>query len=131
MSNMQTKLMSENDNDIFIDGTFLVSPECSYQLIITRISLDKYKYYFTTSFSLATDKKEKTYIDILEKIRDNIQEYRFNENSTEPYKPKTFHCDFEMSIINAINSVFPDSNIKLCNFHYNQNIEKNRKKFIN
>lgn len=35
-----------------------------------------------------------------------------------------------MAIIKAINSVFPESKIKLCNFHYNQNIEKNRKKFM-
>ena len=64
LSKMQTKLMSENDNYIFIDGTFLVSPKCSYQLIVTRISLDKFKYYFSTSYSLTNDKKEKTYIDI-------------------------------------------------------------------
>lgn len=84
MSNMQTKLMSENYNDIFIDGNFLVSSKCSYQLIVTRISLDKFKYYFTTSYSSASDKKENTYIDILEKIRDNIKEYRFNQNIKEP-----------------------------------------------
>ena len=35
-----------------------------------------------------------------------------------------------MAIIKAIKSVFPESKIKLCNFHFNQNIEKNRKKFI-
>ena len=84
------KLISEA-NQIFIDGTFLVSPKCSYQLIVTRISLDKFKYYFSTSYSLANDKKGKTYIDILEKIRDNIQEYRFKEDINKPYKPKTFH----------------------------------------
>ena len=64
--------------------------------------------------------------------RFKIYDYRirFNEDINEPYKPKTFHCDFEMVIIKAINSVFPESKIKLCNFHFNQNIEKNRKKFI-
>ena len=43
-------------------------------------------------------------------------------------EPKTIHCDFEQAIIGAIKQVYPNSEIKLCLWHFYRNIEINRNK---
>ena len=57
--------MYENPSDVFIDGTFYASPKGVYQIIITRITLEEHKRYFTTSYILSIDKKEQKYKEIL------------------------------------------------------------------
>ncbi len=61
--------MYENHSDAFIDRTFYASPKGFYQIIITRISLEEHKRFFTTSYILSMDKKELTYKEILNKFK--------------------------------------------------------------
>ena len=72
--------MYENPSDVFIDGTFYASPKGVYQIIITRITLEDHKRYFTTSYILSMDKKEKTYKEILNKLNLNIKHYQLTKN---------------------------------------------------
>ena len=75
-SELQTKLMFENYSDIFIDGTFFSASKGVYQIIITRVELESYHKYFTTSFTLSSNKKEDTYKEIFNIINNNIKKYQ-------------------------------------------------------
>ena len=130
-SDIQAKLMYENPSDVLIDGTFYASPKGVYQIIITRITLEEHKRYFTTSYILSMDKKEKTYKEILNKLNLNIKHYQLTKNKKYVYKPQFIHCDMESGLINALKDTWPYAEIKICYFHWHQAMEKQRKKFIN
>ena len=70
--------MYKNSSDIFVDGTFFSETKDIYQIIITRIALEEYHKYFTTSYSLITNKKENTYKEIFNKINLNIKHFHLN-----------------------------------------------------
>ena len=61
--------------------------------------------------ALAPNKLEGTYREVLEKLRDVVAE---NGHCLDPVFA---HCDCEMGIINAITSVFPHCQKRLCLFH--------------
>ena len=52
--------------------TFYSAPKEVYQIIKTRIGLEKHKKFYTTSFTLSMDKKEEIYKEIFNKIYLNI-----------------------------------------------------------
>ena len=128
-SELQSKLMFENYSDILIDGTFFSVPKCVYQIIITRFALEYHHKYFTTSFTLSSNKKEDTYKEIFKIINNNIKEYQLKNKLKINFRPKNIHCDMEIVLINAIQFIWPYSNVKICYFHWNQAMEKNRKKY--
>ena len=123
----QAKLMYENSSNIFVDGTFYSAPKGTYQIIITRIVLEEHHKYFTTSYSLAINKEENTYKEIFNKININIKQFQLNNNKKSIYKPKRIHCDMETALINSLNKIWPYLDIKICYFHWNQFMEKQRK----
>ena len=53
--------------------TFYSAPKEVYQIIKTRIGLEKHKKFYTTSFTLSMDKKEEIYKEIFNKIYLNIK----------------------------------------------------------
>ena len=121
--------MFENYSHILIDGTFFSVPKCVYQIIITRFALEYHHKYFTTSFTLSSNKKEDTYKEIFKIINNNIKEYQLKNKLKINFRPKNIHCDMEIVLINAIQFIWPYSNVKICYFHWNQAMEKNRKKY--
>ena len=38
-------------------------------------------------------------------------------------EPKNLHCDFERGISKVAKTIFPNSNIKYCIWHYNKSLE--------
>ena len=93
-------------------------------MLITRVFSKDLNKFFTTSFSLLSDKKQNTYYDIFSAIKNHILSYDTKNN----YSPKEFHCDFEISLSNAFKSVFPATNIKYCLWHFDRNLEINKNK---
>ena len=77
-------------------------------MLITRVFSKDLNKFFTTSFSLLSNKKQNTYYDIFSTIKNNILSYDIKNN----YSPKEFHCNFEISLSNAFKSIFPATNIK-------------------
>ena len=59
-SELQSKLKFENYSDIFIDGTFFSTPKGIYQIIIIRVAVESHHKYFTTFFTLSSNKTEDT-----------------------------------------------------------------------
>ena len=123
-SELQSKLMYENYYDIFTDGTFFQVPKGVYQIIITRVALEAHHKYFTTSFTLSSDKKEDTYKELFNIINNNIKDYQLKNKLKINFRPKNIHCDMEIVLINAIQFIWPYANVKICYFHWNQAMEK-------
>ena len=121
--------MFENYSHIFIDGTFFSAPKGVYQIIITRVALESHHKYFTTSFTLSSNKKEDTYKEIFKINNNNIKEYQLKNKHKINFRPKNIHCDMEIALINANQFIWLYSNVKICYFHWNQAMEKNRKKY--
>ncbi|KAG4083742.1 hypothetical protein H8356DRAFT_1064516 [Neocallimastix lanati (nom. inval.)] len=51
----------EYNNDIFVDGTFYISPKFSYQLFITRTYAKELDSFYTTSFAILQNKEQEIY----------------------------------------------------------------------
>ena len=60
-SKIQSKIIFENSDDIFLDGTFYSAPKCVYQILIIRVNIKGTRTYATTCFHYAQI-KEKSYI---------------------------------------------------------------------
>ena len=71
---------------------FIFAPIFSYQVFITRTYVTELNCFYTTSFSILKNKKQKKKTNkiLFEEITKNSSEY----NSIE-ITPKIFHCDFE------------------------------------
>ncbi|KAG4085362.1 hypothetical protein H8356DRAFT_1375016 [Neocallimastix lanati (nom. inval.)] len=110
-SPFQAELFSKNKH-IFADGTFYIAPIFSYQVFITRTYVTKLNCFYTTSFSILKNKKNKK----------NSSKY----NSIE-ITPKIFHCDFEKAVSNAAQKVFINANIKYCIWHFKRALEIKKK----
>ncbi|KAG4105522.1 hypothetical protein H8356DRAFT_1405877 [Neocallimastix lanati (nom. inval.)] len=110
-SPFQAELFSKNKH-IFADGTFYIAPIFSYQVFITRTYVTELNCFYTTSFSILKNKKNKK----------NSSKY----NSIE-ITPKIFHCDFEKAVSNAAQKVFINANIKYCIWHFKRALEIKKK----
>ena len=124
-SKFQSKIMFENSDDIFLDGTFYSAPKCVYQILIIRVNIKGTRTYATTCFALCSNKKEELYYLILSEINKNL-----NYNNDGIFKPYKIHIDFEIGLSNAIIRVWNESQIKYCFFHFQQIIERKRKKYL-
>jgi len=60
-SPFQVKLFREYNDDIFVDGTFLIVPKFSYQIFITRTYAKELDSFYTTSFAILQSKEQETY----------------------------------------------------------------------
>eukprot|EP00833_Pecoramyces_ruminatium_P018339 jgi/Orpsp1_1/1192371/evm.model.d7180000092691.1 len=87
-SPLQGELFAKYNNDIFIDGTFYIGPSFSYQVFITRIYVKELNSFYTTSYAILKNKKQKLYKILFDKLKQN-------SNSNIIAEPKNVHCDFE------------------------------------
>ncbi|KAE9525471.1 hypothetical protein AGLY_014271 [Aphis glycines] len=97
---------------IFVDGTFEYCPKYFTQLF-TIHSL-KNNFYVSLVFCLFKNKSYETYTQAFKYIQNKCNEKRLTFN------PKNVTVDFEISIHNAILSVWPSTNIIGCCFHLTQ-----------
>lgn len=96
-SDIQAKIMLENYEDIFLDGTFFSAPKCVYQILVIRVNVKHSNKYATTGFTLCKNKTEKLYRLILYEINKNL-----NTKGGKIFKLKNIHIDFEIAISNTI-----------------------------
>ena len=120
---LQTDFMAKiqylNNERLYFDGTFKISPSIFYQIGIVRIKINETASYLATAFVFMRNKTEESYKTVFNVIKNNIQRIA-PLNSI--YTPKYFHCDKEIAIINAAKSIYTGTNIQLCYFHYSDNI---------
>ena len=128
MSPMQANLLYENNHHVFIDGTFYSAPKCSYQIVTIRIHNIKEDLFHTVAYGILIDKTLNSYIELLDNIKIYTFNNRENKRNMDQRLPLTIHCDFEQAIIGAVKQVYPNSEIKLCLWHFYRNLEINRNK---
>jgi len=92
-------------------------------VFITRTYVKELNSFYTTSFSILKNKKQRTYEVLFEEIKKNAK-----KNNNIIITIKNFHCDFEKSISNAVKKVFPDINIKYYIWHYKRVLKLKKKK---
>ncbi|KAG4099323.1 hypothetical protein H8356DRAFT_1423725 [Neocallimastix lanati (nom. inval.)] len=86
------------------------------QVFITRTYVKELNSFYTTSYAILRNKKQKTYKMLFNKLKQN-------SNNNIITEPKNVHCDFEKGISKAVKKIFPNINIKYCIWHYKNLLE--------
>ena len=119
-SEQALKMLSENPHWNG-DGTFRTSPALFTQSYYIHV-WDEFSMK-PLVYSSCEDKTEKCYHELLQ----SLVIYAAKKNVA--LRPQSILIDFEQSMINAVNDVFPQASVKGCHFHYAQNIWKKIKKY--
>jgi len=123
-SPFQAKLFREYNDGIFVDGTFFIASKFSYQIFITRTYAKELDSFYTTSFVILNNKDQETYKILFEKLKKNAKTC----NNNIIIEPKNLHCDFERVISKAAVTIFPNTNVKYCIWHYKKTLEIKKNK---
>lgn len=99
---------------LLCDGTFWVTPKIFYQMYTFHSCVATHKS-LPMIYSLLPDKKKDTYVKLANILHDKCGDL----------KGTIILLDFEIGAVNAFKMVFPQAIIKLCYFHFCQNIYKN------
>lgn len=99
---------------IFMDGTFKAAPRLFYQLYTIHGTVGPYVYPLV--YCLTTRKSQDVYTTILTHLQAAATELGF------VFEPVSVTCDFERATINAIQEVFPETNVTGCLFHWTQSV---------
>ena len=103
------------------DGTFRTSPALFTQSYYIHV-WDEFSMK-PIIYSYCENKSEKCYHELLQSLLTHATEKNISSS------PSSILIDFEQSMINAINDVFPQALVKGCHFHYAENIWKKVKKY--
>ena len=71
-------------------------------------------YHLPLTYGLLSEKTQAHYTALFQAIED-----------FGPFTPLTIHCDFESAIHNVVRSVWPQTNVKGCYFHFKQALFSN------
>ena len=99
-------------NELFMDGTFSVSPHLFKQLF--SIQVQYLGQMIPVVYALLPDKAQATYCRMFNIIRSLCNDRNL------PFNPVSLQSDYEQAIIQAIRIVFPASRPRGCYFHYSQ-----------
>ena len=97
----------------YIDGTFQIAPEIFTQIVIIHGGYAGKALVFV--YALLPNKRQESYEVILRSVLQQFSEYDWYNS-----EPSVVICDFEMSIIRAVERVFRHTTLRLCFFHLNQ-----------
>ncbi|XP_041377271.1 uncharacterized protein LOC121389688 [Gigantopelta aegis] len=100
---------------IFMDGTFSSCPALWNQLYIIH-AMDGTTMY-PLVFALLPDKQRITYIRLFSLLKNEVQQLL-----NQPLAPSKVQTDFEMAAIQAVETEFPQAEVKGCFFHFTQAI---------
>ena len=117
----QAELCSLYQERYFFDGTFESAPYNFYQICPFRLLVPQYQSYELGGLVLLTGKTTQHYQFAFTKLKDNINKYHMRPGS---FYPVNLHIDKENGIIAACMKVFPQTRIRLCYFHFSNNIRK-------
>jgi len=125
--------MNKYNEDLFLDGTFYIAPsKLAYQIFITSVVDDDRNLTFMTSWSFMSGKTKEEYNKVLSEIHKNVNTICNQNNiNSKNYFPKFCHTDYEIAIWSSCKSVWKDTQIKNCNFHRCNNLQKFRTSHFN
>lgn len=107
----------------YVDGTFKTSPRLFLQVFTImglrqRNVVDGESVALPFVYALLSRKTEAQYTQVLQTVKDIVLQY----NVPGPCLPARIMSDFEKAIMNACNSVFPESQMTCCFFHLGQSL---------
>ena len=102
------KLLKENEEHIFGDGTFKYAPTHYKQMFTLHIIKDF--TYVPVCYFLLRNKQQSTYETM----------FRMVSDMCPGFSPKVAHFDFEIAIHNGFKKVFPEAEVRGCRFHIAQ-----------
>ena len=105
-------------------GKFFIVLKFSYQIFITKTYVKELDSFYTTFFAILKNKEQETYKILFEKLKKNANIC----NNNTIIEPKNLHCDFEKGISKAAKTIFPNTNIKYCIWHYKKSLEIKKNK---
>lgn len=108
-----------NTDLIFVDGTFKTVPRPFFQLLSIHVDVGSTRAstnIIPIFFCLLPNKTKQIYERVFSVLRSQFK-----------LDVKFIKSDYEMAIINAAKSIFPDVLVKGCFFHFNQAIYKKAK----
>ena len=98
----------------YMDGTFNSAPLLFHQLYVIRAPLGDSS--ISCVYAFLSNKSQSTYEELLQSIQNKCQELGFQSD------PSTVITDYELAIINAVNSTFgPHTKSHGCFYHLTQN----------
>ncbi|CAF0713721.1 unnamed protein product [Adineta steineri] len=115
-SDAQLDLLFESDV-IFVDGTFSTAPGIFDQVFI--IHVQQFNQGLPVVFCLMPNRRTTTYAELFRRLKEEA----IRNNKT--FKPKRVVSDFELALVAAVRTEFPDSLHSGCNFHFLQAVHRN------
>ena len=112
-SDLMIKRFSIKGAQAFIDGYFKV-PNPFYQLVTIYIYEQNQNFYGPAMFMLLDSKEEKCYKTALFNLKNLLSDISHISGMDVTLCPKIIVSDFEIGLMNAIKSSFPDAIIKGC-----------------
>ena len=123
---LKSELFKLNHKDIFCDGTFSVARNSPFSqiyifsIIVTNGGSGVFSYPILMFFM--HKKSCANYVEIL-----NFIKKIYSDEIGSELTHKNFHSDAELAFVQAVNLVFPESNIYLCSVHILRCFMKNFK----
>ena len=108
-SNAELQSIAKNGKNFNLDGTFKVAPKIFYQLYTVQCWFRE--TLIPVFYILLTGKNQNLYERVFQKIAHLIETPRVELN---------LMIDLELGAYNAIQSVFPESKLIACSFHFRQ-----------
>ena len=102
-----------NSEYVICDGTFEMTPNSSYQLYTMHAFVGDEG--MPVVWAILPNKSKATYIEMFSAVERSLVEKNGNVG-----RQRCFLVDFELAAIDAIGSVFRDSRVKGCTFHFRQ-----------
>lgn len=115
-SKRNMKMYADQEKVFFGDGTFKSAPRPFYQLFTIHVDIDSTEEttnIFPVLYALLPNKRETTYFALFTIIRDVLKVHI-----------KHFKCDYELGLINAFRTVYPNAKVTGCFYHYNKSVWK-------
>lgn len=106
---------------IYVDGTFRTAPKPYFQLVSIHGKLNG--FVIPLAFVLMTGKTTYQYRHIFAHLKQQVQHV-----TNQAFLPSRIVCDFEKSLMNAIELEFPNATLSGCYFHFNQSLWRNVQK---
>ncbi|OWZ07807.1 hypothetical protein PHMEG_00019759 [Phytophthora megakarya] len=112
------RLLMYNGVSLFFDGTFRCVPIEFKQCMVLMVHDQTSELFVPIYFVLCSSKGKEMYCDVLEQI------YR---DTSKKLQPCDVVCDFELPLINAIETKYPSAEVIGCLFHFKQAVRRRMK----
>ncbi|XP_018494654.1 uncharacterized protein LOC108864134 [Galendromus occidentalis] len=96
---------------IYVDGTFSLSPKLFQQVFV--VLAERSGFVFPVCYALLPNKSQASYTRMIQLLC----------TAWPHFKPTTVSLDFELGLINAFRTTFPDAEMNGCLFHLVKNMK--------